>query len=367
MKTDRILHAKYLKEPGYISDLIFLFCIYFNKKHIMNTFVNYDKAKEDITFYNEIYNKIGLVPAKLALFFHFKIDTGCLISKYYLCKQADIFLEDEPVTVKRFTELFQDTKRMTEAVNKFYFPQAEQEKMEQMSLQEIAQMLETMDYSNDLKYQILNYYIRPEDTIQLLIDTMRDMEPIVQEYYAKYEDTLQQMVEEFDIYQTVENLNRFPAKSYSIELFEPIYYSVSVLDKVCVKFMYLKTDIIILLGWDYPQFLDFLLHQSEEIELDLFGKILSEENRIKILDMLLERVEVTKTEVSKALGISMTATHYHMDMMVQARMLTVRNEGRTMYHSLNRKYFAQAIEMLMKYSIKKKGGVIDEAVEMPGY
>lgn len=367
MKTDRILHAKYLKEPGYISDLIFLFCIYFNKKHILNSFVNYDKAKEDITFYNEIYNKIGLVPSKLALFFHFKIDTGCLISKYYLCKQADIFLEDEPVTVKRFTELFQDTKRMTEAVNKFYFPKAEQEEMEQMSLQDIAEMLETMDYSNDLKYQILNYYIRPEDTIQLLIDMMREKEPIVQEYYKKFEDTLQQMVEEFDIYQTIENLKRVPGRQYSLELFDPIYYSVCVLNKICVQFLYLETDVITLLGWDYPQFLAFLLHQSEEIELDLCGKILSEENRIKIIDRLLERGEITKAEVVNMLGISMTATHYHMDMMVQARMLTVRNEGRTMYHSLNRKYFDQVIDMLMKYSTKKKGGEACETMEMPGY
>ena len=79
---------------------------------------------------------------------------------------------------------------------------------------------------------------------------------------------------------------------------------------------------------------------------------MSEKNRTGIIDALLKRNEMPIRDIEKMFGISNTNAYYHLNMMTKAGIINIRNQGRTILYSLNRKYFDNLIEVLKKYGTK---------------
>ena len=102
---------------------------------------------------------------------------------------------------------------------------------------------------------------------------------------------------------------------------------------------------IYLLGTQWQEKLQQYMGNNHT-DVNVFGKITSEVNRMKIIDYLLQHKEITMAEAVEYLGTSVMATNYHINMMADSKMLKVRNEGRKLFFSLDRKYFDGMISSL---------------------
>ena len=98
-----------------------------------------------------------------------------------------------------------------------------------------------------------------------------------------------------------------------------------------------------------------LQSQKRLVDLDVFGTAVSEKNRVGIIDALLVRDEMPIREIERMFEISNTNAYYHLNLMLKANIIRVRNQGRTMFYSLNREYFDNLIEALKKYGTQKRG------------
>lgn len=109
-----------------------------------------------------------------------------------------------------------------------------------------------------------------------------------------------------------------------------------------------------LLGIHGDKALEFVRHRKQLVNLDVFGTAVSEPNRVGIIDALLVREEMSIRKIEKMFDISNTNAYYHLNLMVKAGIINVRNQGRTLMYSLNRRYFDTLIASLKKYSTKSK-------------
>jgi DNA-binding transcriptional ArsR family regulator len=107
---------------------------------------------------------------------------------------------------------------------------------------------------------------------------------------------------------------------------------------------------IIFLGSDYNDFMDFLIAWKKAPELDAFGTAISEKNRVEILDLILNKDEITIRDIEQELGFTGTNAYYHFMVMLRVNMIKSRSQGRTVMYSINKQYFHAVCEILKRYS-----------------
>ena len=117
--------------------------------------------------------------------------------------------------------------------------------------------------------------------------------------------------------------------------------------------MYCKETPILLLGYDYKESIISYNAQKGLPSLKELGDVLTEQNRIAILDLMLEREEITIKDLERLLSFTGSTAYYHLTMMMRVRMVKARNQGRTVLYSINEKYFELIVGILSKYF--KKG------------
>ena len=72
---------------------------------------------------------------------------------------------------------------------------------------------------------------------------------------------------------------------------------------------------MLLLGCEYENNRLLRAIRFPEPDLVQFGKVMSEANRYKILEMLLERGELCTADIAKEWDTSVTLVYYHLEMM----------------------------------------------------
>ena len=75
---------------------------------------------------------------------------------------------------------------------------------------------------------------------------------------------------------------------------------------------------------------------------------LSDPNRLKIVELLMEREEACGKEVAEALGISLSLYSHHAKALGEAGIITRRKRGQTGYCSLDRELLAEALGYLKR-------------------
>lgn len=77
---------------------------------------------------------------------------------------------------------------------------------------------------------------------------------------------------------------------------------------------------------------------------------LSETSRVQILELLSVRDEVTCKDLEKVFNFSGSTAYHHITLLTRVGAVKIRNVGKTIYYSLNRKYFDTMRNALEKFS-----------------
>ena len=109
-----------------------------------------------------------------------------------------------------------------------------------------------------------------------------------------------------------------------------------------------------LLGCQYMNILTFAKNQNTESNLYNFGVALCEDSRVKILNFLVERGEVSCKDLEKEFSFSGSTAYHHINIMTKSGLVKTRNEGKTILYSLNKKYVTNLIDTLNKL-LNRKG------------
>lgn len=326
----------YKQDPGYVLDLFNIFFLHYNAKECADVLINPDKKQEDLVFIQENIARFGSCPEELYPFFYYRENAFCFLMHYFYGKDADVKNENIDEVLETL-----ELGTLSSALFAFYFPE---EDPEGKSLEDIARLIRASSYSETLRYRLLNLFVEPEAMHRLLIEELKKKEPLLRKYYEEHMSLLLRTQAKV----TEEQIRRiFSTKEGYVDLvsFEDCSFTLCLLNKNTIQ----MSDGLLVLGCDYMAAFESKERNSRLPDLVRMGKVFSEENRRKILDMIIAAGELCTGEIATQLKTSVTVIYYHLEMMASEGVLNFRTEGRTIIYRANPDYFRRSSELMLQY------------------
>lgn len=332
----------YLKEPGYIQDLYFVFVLHFVGSNIPDALVLKKQEAEDLQFFKEALERFGTFDEDLLPFFYFKDNTFCFMSVKYW---RDYNFLDDFGFDSVLADLF-DKKAVYCNMMNFFLGVTEE--YERYGAVEIGGLIRDLSYPDSVKCRLALFFMNPDYYIEKLIAGLKEKEAILRQYYNESSDHVYKIQARIDTDALISKIGQ-SAINMSLPS-SKIYYSIALIEKNRISCKNNDNGLFFFLGFAFQEKLDEYLDSNTPPDITLWGKICSEKNRIAILELIKENGELCTSEIADRINLSSTAVYYHMEMMLDARMLNSRNEGRTIFYSINQDYFRRVCEELRKFT-----------------
>lgn len=344
--------VKFLREPGYLYDLAFIFIYRFNRDYCLGNLTNRNKSDGDNNFFETEMYGFPDIPEDLFLFFYVKENVKCFFSAFYY----EPFLRhfNSEFDFSKLMRMFWSKEEIVLNLIKFYFPSFDENNYEfyRRSTLHTSKLIDESNYSDKVKSKLYSFLISPNPVIEKLHDSLTAANSVLLKYYEKHTQTVTDTQNKFDADSLADDLKNIPGQIYSMNenSFNDLSVSFCLLNKNCVFNIFgNNSNTIMLLGYDYKDALVFLKSQPPPIETDEITNLLSEKNRLAILDLILEKEEASVKDFETKLKISEATAHYHISMMQKANMIKSRCNGKTVLYSLNKVHFINIIHYLKKY------------------
>lgn len=354
---------RYVKEPGYINDLLFVFVLQHNEEPMIQRFVNLEKGSEDVNFYMRTMNIFPKSSVISRLFFYLMEGRAAFITQYYFNCYADMF--DGGYDFKFLCGKLADTDLLRENIIRFYFNVGDGEISEWagLTLSELSLRIFRLKLPDQIKNLLTMFFIDPSLFSKRLIDDLCAAEPVLADYYESNGSVISEMCDSVRLQDDTINASEGVFSDFKGRKCD--FFSCSIVAVNNFKSLNSGDGMTFILGRNGLEFWKYTNKIHSDVRLDKFGKILSEPNRLEILRMLAESGELYTSEIAKKLSISVTAAYYHMEMMEEAKMVRSRSEGRTVYFHINYRYFDNAANVLRRL-IRKKPDAIKITVSPDG-
>jgi ArsR family transcriptional regulator len=347
-------NIKFLKEPGYIYDLLFLFVLNFNKEYCLANFINYNKSIDDTDYLNKVLLDFDVISDDLLPFFFLKDNSKCFMTEYYYEPYKEEFTTSYNLLTVQ-TNISNHGKVIANLIQ-YYFPDLSETTIAEWkdSITFVGDMIKKSKYSDSLKSSLYSFFINPSPVIQKLSYELMAKEFLLSKQYEKNYIKIAELQHQIDIDNLSNNMKMWSNQKCDIDSFDDIYISICLINKNCIKIYLYKNQNILILGTDYIDYSDYLLNEDKLPELDVFGNALSEKNRIEILDLILKKDEITIKDIEQELGFTGTNAYYHLSLMINAKIIKSRNQGRTILYSINKHHIELVCGVLKKYINKSE-------------
>lgn len=350
MEVAKMRNIKFLKEPGYIFDLFFLFVLNFNKEYCLSNYINYDKSSEDTNYFKNLLNDFPPIYDELILFFHLMDNKKCFMTTYYFDPYHKDFVSGK-YNISVVQEALNDYEQVTENLIRFYFKDIDDETLQKCktSLPLINQLIKNSAYNSDIKSALYSFFIEPAPILRRLSYELMEKDFNLNQKYnnnPKYAE----LQEKFDFKFVSEGFRENKNATVCLDDFDYLYVSFCLFNKNVIKNIFFDNITEVILGADYVDLIKYLSTQQRRPELESFGNAISETNRINVLNYILNMEEITIKDLEQEFGFTGTNAYYHLSLMIKAGLLKTRNRGRTVLYSINKDYFQRLCSALSKYS-----------------
>lgn len=348
-------NIKLIKEPGYIFDLLFIFFLKYNTEYCMEMFVNQKKETEDKEFYQQILKDFSPISDDLYVFFHAQKNGRCFFVHSYFDHYKNNFTSDY-----NFEFLQRELSNYEEVVRRavqFYFYDLSEEEMETCihSNVKFFEVIKNSDYTDTEKSRFYEFFINPSPYIQKLQYELMAKEVQLSAYYEKNYLSILDAYNQLTIDILIDQLKPLKDLSFFKNDESQLLVSFCLINRECIRCMPMVDASVYLLGNEYMSGIEAIQSACEPINLYEVGTALSEESRVKMLDLMLEKNEITCKDLERTFNFSGSTAYHHLTILLKYGVIKTRNEGKTIFYSVNNKSFDAVIDVLNKYSSNKKG------------
>ena len=348
-ETRKMANIKVLKEPGFLYDLNYLFYSKFNTQVCIDAVADEFKRDDYAKYLNEIHQHFGDISEDLYIFYHAIGNGRCFITTYYFDPYKEKFVTG--FNFKRFKELISDTPQLMQNIIRFYLHEFPKEKIEEciVSNAKLFACIKESKYSGDEKSKLYEFFLNPAPHLQALQYELIEKDILLSSYYKeKYEIILEAHNNSTfeNIYENVKDIDNL---DFLNDPNQVLYPSTCLLNKYHMHLFFVEKGAVYLLGYDYRSILNAIF-KAQKHPLNEMCSALGDENRLRMLDFILERGAVTCKDLEKNFDFSGSTAYHHITLLTRAGALKTRNEKKTIYYSVNKKYFDTIQNHLKKYS-----------------
>jgi len=339
-----------IKEPGYISDLFFLFYLKYNTEQCMEHFVSQKNAEGDRAELARLLRDFAPLSDDLFVFFHATKAPRCFMTQVYFHRYKSHFKTDYNLAFvqRKLSDYAEVTRRLVE----FYFDGLSSEELAACveSKPRLFELIRASDYNDTEKSRLYEFFIDPVPYIQKLQYELLAKEVMLAAYYEKNYDrilrafngvTADRLIEQLEPLRKVDFIkDEGAAFDLSFTLLNPFHISLVLTDDGGT----------VLLGVDYLIGIEEAKNRKSVLRMDDFGAALSEASRLKMLDLMLERGEITCKDLEREFNFSGSTAYHHLTILLKSGAVKSRNEGKTILYSVNSRYFELFLSELEKYA-----------------
>ena len=284
------------------------------------------------------------------MFFYLKENNSCLMTKYYYREFYRYFTTT--YNLETVQSALRDTDEVITNLIKYYFMDITASELNECkrSTTAIGRLIRNSTYNDKQKSHLYSFFLEPVPFIQKLSYELMKNEFAFSQFYNKNNNKVTEIQGQLDIQDLTNKLKHCKGCNINIESFDDIYISICLAAKNCIQAHFNENKILLLLGSDSLDHLDYLTGENYLPELHVLGTALSEVNRIDILNLILQKEEITIKDIEQELAFTGTNAYYHLSLMIKAGMVKTRNQGRTVLYSINKHYFDLVCKLLNKYS-----------------
>lgn len=344
--------VEFIKEPGYMYDLLSMFVLYFNKEYFLSNMINYDKASADQEHYKSIIKEIEPVSNDLRIFFLMNANARTFMIHNYFDMLDKTFLTT--YNLKEVQDSLRDCDSVKSKILEFYLPKLSKTKREECKndLAELSRQMKIADLNPEIKNGLYSFFIEPEAILQKLAYELISKDFILKKKRESHTLLAEQLQESFNTKEVVEKVSQYQSQNVSIDIthYSKLYISFSMISKNAIEYYYFSDTVILLLGTDCLSYLDYLSARETAPDLETFGNALSDKYRVGILNLAAKNKEVSIKDIESELGNGGANVYYHLSLMLKANLLRARNQGRAVIYRLNTPYFNSVRDLLLRYA-----------------
>lgn len=348
-----MVNIKYLRQPGFVYDLMTIFMLRFNRSRWDDLFINKNKTKDDFSFYNNILREFPVKNEDISIFFIDVEEKGCFFTRLNAFNDPlNIFSDyDLDFILAEISKADDFSQKLAD----FYLPNSGLivNLNDREFYTKLLELVQATNYSDKTKNKLLSYFINPEKVLVNLKSELIEKKVLLIQYYQRNYERTDYFQQHFNLVEWNNKLKNCGLIQTDVSTISEFFISICLIAKNKIKLYSKDNHILQVLGFDYSESLDESESSKFEIQLDMFGKIISDENRLSIINMLTAMPEMSTSEIAKRLSSSLNSVYYHLDMMSQVNMIKSRNEGRSVFYKLNKEYFNKAAEVVGTICIKK--------------
>ncbi len=341
---------KVLKDPGFLCDLNYLFYAKFNAQLCGETFEDEVNKQAYKKYLKDTLQCFGDISEDLYVFYHAPQNERCFMMVYYMDPYKEYFSTD--FNFKFFKDLLSDGDKIIRNLIRFYLHDLSREALEEClsSTEKLFSYIKASRCTVEEKSKLYEFFINPKPYLETLQRELIEKEFLLSIYYKDNYDKIIEAHNNTTFEVLCEPIKGEKDLSFLNDEDQALYTSYCLLNKYFMMYFFVTDGIVYLLGYDYLQIINQVVKKHQRPPLQDLCAALSEANRMQILDLLLKRDEVTCKDLEKIFHFTGSTAYHHITLLTKVGAVKVRNVGKTIYYSLNKKYFEAMIAQLKVYS-----------------
>lgn len=337
---------KLIKNPGYVFDLLFLLHYNYNADEYAERF---DRTKEEMDYFAEQVKLFDPAPDDLYVFFKWVNGKNCFLTTYYFHCYSNILTTEYDLAFLQ--KAISDYDTFIKNMINYYFEELDDGEVNKSieSKQYLFDIVKKSNYDDKLKLKLYEFFMDPEPYIRTLQYELMAKEVQLSSYYEKNYSKILDVYNEMNYDLLCKRLEFFDHFKDERVNRNNMYVSFCLLNKRLLYFSYHSHATLCLFGVDYHSCIEQFKNKSIDLMPELFGAALSDVNRVKMLDIILEKGECTCKELEETLGLSASTTYHHLSTLVKCDVLYTKNLKKSVYYRIRPGYFEAAIEYFKKF------------------
>ena len=331
---------RFLQEPGYIYDLYTLFMRRYAQP------ADADNAQEDALF-----SSFSPFPDELLPFFRRMEGGGCFMLNNYFDLRTS-FIHSTNAFLSNVQSELGRYEHVAEEMLRYYFEDLFSEEIAQYrrSPAAVNRFIRQSRYPDSFKTCLYDFFLDPVPKLQKLSMELMRKEYELSRYYARNQEKLSQAQSAFDADALTRLLAANGQGRTNLSGYTEYRISFSLLAPELDRYYLNKDHLLFTLGVSYAESLNALAQQIAEPSLSSLGSVLSEPNRIHLLNIIRKRRRASIREIENDLDLALPNIYYHISLLQKANLLKSQNQGRTIIYSLNGPYFEKVSALFAQYA-----------------
>lgn len=331
------MNVLFRKNLGYLFDVCnIIICKTAPREAWIRDYISHGNEEYDLRCIEHTLDRFNMVNDKLLLLSFKTHKTNSLLSSLFI-QYANAFYD--AWSKESFVSYISDVNVLKQALVHHYLG----DNVEPDNV--LQRITSDSEIPVHIKYLLMDFFLFPDSFTQMFKDVLFDVFQEMDRYYNENLNIILECQESFNIEKLLDiDLPVKRIASWKKRL-DTAYVSFSIFSKYQIAKDKAEKSGWLILGNEYKYY--FSEYTNLPVDVASFGNALGDKLRVKILELIVEKGEMTLAQLAKEMNVVNTIAIYHLDILKKENLLLHRYQGRQVFYCINVDQFLKATDGIL--------------------